>query len=167
MPLPTQLQPQLATLVDSPPGGDWRYEVKFDGYRILARIDGDDVRLFTRNGHDWSSKLPRQVAALRALGIDAAWLDGEVVVAGENGAADFRALQNAFDTEHDEHITYYLFDLPFLGGGTCASYRCRTGAAPCSTCWNTMNRTYSGTPPTLTSPSNPCSTAPASCNSKA
>lgn len=116
VPLPTQLQPQLATLVDSPPGGDWRYEVKFDGYRILARIDGDDVRLFTRNGHDWSSKLPRQVAALRALGIDAAWLDGEVVVAGENGAADFQALQNAFDTEHDEHITYYLFDLPFLGG---------------------------------------------------
>ncbi|GLO47081.1 DNA ligase D [Pseudomonas putida] len=116
VPLPAQLQPQLATLVDSPPGGDWRYEVKFDGYRILARIDGDDVRLFTRNGHDWSSKLPRQVAALRALGIDAAWLDGEVVVAGENGAADFQALQNAFDTEHDEHITYYLFDLPFLGG---------------------------------------------------
>ncbi|MBF8644513.1 MULTISPECIES: DNA ligase D [Pseudomonas] len=116
LPLPAQLQPQLATLVDSPPSGDWRYEVKFDGYRILARIDGDDVRLFTRNGHDWSGKMPRQVAALRALGIDSGWLDGEVVVAGEDGAADFQALQNAFDTEHDEHITYYLFDLPFLGG---------------------------------------------------
>lgn len=116
VPLPAQLQPQLATLVDSPPSGDWRYEVKFDGYRILARIDGDDVRLFTRNGHDWSSKMPRQVAALRALGIDSGWFDGEVVVADENGAADFQALQNAFDTEHDEHITYYLFDLPFLGG---------------------------------------------------
>lgn len=115
-PLPAQLQPQLATLVDSPPSGDWRYEVKFDGYRILARIDGNDVRLFTRNGHDWSSKMPRQVAALRALGIDSGWLDGEVVVAGENGVADFQALQNAFDTEHDERITYYLFDLPFLGG---------------------------------------------------
>ncbi|MGK0152511.1 DNA ligase D [Pseudomonas putida] len=116
LPLPAQLQPQLATLVDSPPSGDWRYEVKFDGYRILARIDGDDVRLFTRNGHDWSGKMPRQVAALRALGIDSGWLDGEMVVAGEDGAADFQALQNAFDTEHDEHITYYLFDLPFLGG---------------------------------------------------
>lgn len=114
--LPNQLQPQLATLVDTPPQGDWRYEVKFDGYRILARIDGDDVRLFTRNGHDWSSKMPRQVAALRALGIDSAWLDGEMVVADENGAADFQALQNAFDTEQDEHITYYVFDLPFLGG---------------------------------------------------
>ncbi len=115
-PLPQQLQPQLATLVDSPPNGDWRYEIKFDGYRILARIDGDDIRLFTRNGHDWSSKMPRQLAALRALGIDSAWLDGEMVVADEHGTADFQALQNAFDTEQDEHITYYLFDLPFLGG---------------------------------------------------
>ncbi|AXA24686.1 DNA ligase D [Pseudomonas putida] len=113
--LPDKLQPQLATLVDSPPSGDWRYEVKFDGYRILARIDGDDVRLFTRNGHDWSAKMPRQVEALKALGLDAAWLDGEMVVVDDNGVADFQALQNAFDTEHDERITYYLFDLPWLG----------------------------------------------------
>ncbi|WP_414155343.1 DNA ligase D [Pseudomonas sp. BNK-43-a] len=113
--LPDKLQPQLATLVDSPPSGDWRYEVKFDGYRIMARIDGDDVRLFTRNGHDWSAKMPRQVEALKALGLDAAWLDGEMVVVDDNGVADFQALQNAFDTEHDERITYYLFDLPWLG----------------------------------------------------
>lgn len=114
--LPDTLQPQLATLVDSPPSGDWRYEVKFDGYRILARIDGDDIRLFTRNGHDWSAKMPRQVEALKALGLDSAWLDGEMVVVDDNGVADFQALQNAFDTEHDERITYYLFDLPWLGG---------------------------------------------------
>ncbi|RII77006.1 DNA ligase D [Pseudomonas monteilii] len=114
--LPDTLQPQLATLVDSPPSGDWRYEVKFDGYRILARIDGDDIRLFTRNGHDWSAKMPRQVEALKALGLDSAWLDGEMVVVDNNGVADFQALQNAFDTEHDERITYYLFDLPWLGG---------------------------------------------------
>ncbi len=114
--LPERLEPQLATLVDAPPAGDWRYEVKFDGYRILARIEGADVRLFTRNGHDWSAKMPHQVAALRTLKLKSAWLDGEVVVAGENGVADFQALQNAFDTEHDERITYYLFDLPFLGG---------------------------------------------------
>ncbi len=115
-PLPDLLQPQLATLVDSPPSGDWRYEVKFDGYRILARIDGDDIRLFTRNGHDWSAKMPGHLAALRALGVDSAWLDGEMVVNDEHGVADFQALQNAFDTEHDEQITYYLFDLLFLGG---------------------------------------------------
>ncbi|WP_426807839.1 DNA ligase D [Pseudomonas sp. WOUb67] len=114
--LPDMLQPQLATLADSPPGGDWRYEVKFDGYRMLARIDGDDVRLFTRNGHDWSAKLPHQVEALKALGLDSAWLDGEMVVADDNGVADFQALQAAFDSEHDDDITYYLFDLPWLGG---------------------------------------------------
>lgn len=114
--LPDHLQPQLATLVDAPPAGDWRYEVKFDGYRILARIEGSQVRLFTRNGHDWSAKMPHQVQALRDLKLKSAWLDGEVVVAGENGLADFQALQNAFDTEHDERITYYVFDLPFLGG---------------------------------------------------
>lgn len=114
--LPDHLQPQLATLVDAPPVGDWRYEVKFDGYRILARIEGSDVRLFTRNGHDWSAKMPHQVQALRDLKLKSAWLDGEVVVAGENGLADFQALQNAFDTEHDERITYYVFDLPFLDG---------------------------------------------------
>ncbi|UPL08626.1 Putative DNA ligase-like protein [Pseudomonas sp. IsoF] len=114
--LPDTLQPQLATLVDSPPAGDWLYEVKFDGYRILARIDGDDIRLYTRNGHDWTAKLPHQQAALRNLGLDSAWLDGEMVVNDAHGVADFQALQNAFDSEDDQHILYYLFDLPFLGG---------------------------------------------------
>lgn len=115
-PLPETLKPQLATLVDSPPEGDWLYEIKFDGYRILARIDEGEVRLFTRNGHDWTSKMPRQVAALKKLKLRSAWLDGEMVVADEQGVADFQALQNAFDTEHDEQITYYLFDLLHLNG---------------------------------------------------
>lgn len=114
--MPAQLQPQLATLVDSPPAGAWHYEVKFDGYRILSRIDGDDVRLFTRNGHDWSAKMPHVVAALRDWGLASAWLDGEVVVNDANGVADFQALQNAFDSEDDERIIYYLFDLPYLDG---------------------------------------------------
>ncbi|MBJ9975901.1 DNA ligase D [Pseudomonas sp. S75] len=114
--LPPTLQPQLATLVDTPPAGQWCYEVKFDGYRILGRIQGKQVRLFTRNGHDWSAKMPRLVEALRALKLDSAWLDGEVVVNGEHDIADFQALQNAFESEDDRAIVYYLFDLPFLGG---------------------------------------------------
>ncbi|MFJ4373318.1 DNA ligase D [Pseudomonas japonica] len=114
--LPPSLDPQLATLVDSPPPGDWGYEIKFDGYRILARIDQGEVRLFTRNGHDWTAKLAHQVAALKQLELESAWLDGEMVVADENGVADFQALQNAFDNEHDEKIIYYLFDLPWLNG---------------------------------------------------
>lgn len=114
--LPKQLKPQLATLVDTPPAGDWCYEIKFDGYRVLARIDHGEVRLFTRNGHDWTAKMPRQVAALKKLKLDSAWLDGEMVVADDNGVADFQALQNAFDSESDEQITYYLFDLLHLDG---------------------------------------------------
>ncbi|WP_312935370.1 DNA ligase D [Pseudomonas sp.] len=114
--LPDQLSPQLATLVDAPPAGDWHYEVKFDGYRLLARIDGKDIRLFTRNGHDWSARMPRQIKALRQLKLKSAWLDGEVVVAGDDGVADFQALQNAFDEDDDSRLTYYLFDAPWLNG---------------------------------------------------
>lgn len=115
--LPRTLEPQLATLVDGPPThGEWDYEVKFDGYRILARIDGNTVRLFSRNGRDWTAKLPRQARTLRALGLREAWLDGEVVVMGERGVPDFQALQNAFETAHAEHIAYYLFDIPFCNG---------------------------------------------------
>lgn len=114
--LPDSLKPELATLVETPPEGDWRYEVKFDGYRILARIDSDAVRLFTRNGHDWTAKLPKQAKALAKLGVQSAWLDGEMVVANEHGVADFQALQNAFDQARDEQILYYLFDLPYLNG---------------------------------------------------
>ncbi|WP_166217015.1 DNA ligase D [Pseudomonas atagonensis] len=114
--IPAQLKPQLATLVDSAPEGDWSYEIKFDGYRIMARIDHDQVQLFTRNGHDWTHKLPKQAEALAALGLESAWLDGEMVVANEHGVPDFQALQNAFDSGRSAHILYYLFDLPYLNG---------------------------------------------------
>lgn len=114
--LPATLKPQLATLVESAPEGDWHYEVKFDGYRILARIEDGEVRLFTRNGHDWTAKLPGPAKALARLDLQSAWLDGEMVVANEQGVADFQALQNAFDEARDEPIIYYLFDLPFLDG---------------------------------------------------
>ncbi|NHX03030.1 DNA ligase D [Pseudomonas koreensis] len=114
--LPTQLKPELATLVDSAPEGQWSYEIKFDGYRIMARIDHDQVQLFTRNGHDWTHKLPQQAQALAALGLESAWLDGEMVVANEHGVPDFQALQNAFEAGRSASIMYYLFDMPYLNG---------------------------------------------------
>jgi bifunctional non-homologous end joining protein LigD len=114
--LPTQLKPELATLVDSAPEGQWSYEIKFDGYRIMARIDHDQVQLFTRNGHDWTHKLPQQAKAVAALGLESAWLDGEMVVANEQGVPDFQALQNAFEAGRSGNILYYLFDLPYLNG---------------------------------------------------
>ncbi len=114
--LPDSIKPQLATLVESVPDGDWRYEVKFDGYRIMARIDSGKVQLFTRNGHDWTAKMPQQAEALAALGLESAWLDGEVVVPNEDGTPDFQALQNAFEVGRSGTIIYYLFDLPYLNG---------------------------------------------------
>ena len=115
-PLPDTLKPALATLVDRPPAGNWHYEIKFDGYRILARKQGRDVRLYTRNGHDWTERLPQQAKALAALDCGDSWLDGEVVVLGDNGLPDFQALQNAFERNAPKEILFYLFDAPFLNG---------------------------------------------------
>ncbi|MEX3958656.1 DNA ligase D [Trinickia sp. EG282A] len=120
-PLPSELKPQLATLVDSPPhGDDWTYEIKFDGYRTLARIDRRDkkkpVRIFTRNGLDWTAKFGKQSEALAAIGVDTAWIDGEATVLDERGVPNFQALQNAFDARQPQQISFFLFDLPYLNG---------------------------------------------------
>ncbi len=115
--LPATLAPQLATLVQGIPGGDgWSYEIKFDGYRLLVRIDHGQVRCFTRNGHDWSDKLPHLVQACQSLSVQEAWLDGEIVVPGSTGTPDFQALQNAFDSRSTGKIEYFVFDLPYCDG---------------------------------------------------
>lgn len=115
--LPKTLKPQLATLVDGVPSspGDWLYEVKYDGYRLVARVEAGEARLYTRNGHDWTSRLPHLAKALARLRADA-WLDGEIVVLTDNGAPSFQALQNAFDGERTGGIDFFVFDLPFVAG---------------------------------------------------
>ncbi len=114
--LPETFSPQLATLAERPPEGDWVYEIKFDGYRVMARIQNGRVRLFTRNGHDWTAKMPEQARALEALKLGDSWLDGEMVVLDDRGLPDFQALQNAFDVGRSSEIIYYLFDAPYLNG---------------------------------------------------
>ena len=116
--LPAALSPQLATLVDAPPpdAQDWMFEVKFDGYRILARCDGERVSLITRNGNDWTAKLPKLRQALEKLGLPPGWYDGEIVVNDPSGHPDFGALQRAFDADTTSEIVYYLFDVPFFDG---------------------------------------------------
>lgn len=117
-PLPAELKPQLATLVQGPPPdlADWLFELKFDGYRLLARIDHGKVRLFTRNGNDWAHKMPDLVTALKALPIDSGWIDGEIVVMDRQGMPDFQALQNAFENGTAAGLVFYAFDLPFVNG---------------------------------------------------
>jgi bifunctional non-homologous end joining protein LigD len=115
--LPPRLGPQLATLSrELPAEGDWLYELKLDGYRILARVSDERVRLFTRRGHDWTARMAPLARAVQGLGLRSAWLDGEIVVVGKGGAPDFNALQNAFDSTRTESIRYYLFDLPCFDG---------------------------------------------------
>jgi bifunctional non-homologous end joining protein LigD len=115
---PDKLIPVLATLVDGPPPdpAEWVFEIKFDGYRMLTRIDGRDVRLITRNGNDWTSKLPELTKALSNLKLKSGWLDGEIVMPGKDGKTSFQALQNAFDSSRTAEMVYYLFDLPYYDG---------------------------------------------------
>ena len=116
--LPTSLAPQLATLAATAPEDDerWVYELKFDGYRLLARVDGDKIVLLTRNGHDWTDRLPQLAVALNGMQLGSAWLDGEIVVLNSAGIPDFQALQNAFDGGTTHEVVYYLFDLPYHAG---------------------------------------------------
>ncbi len=116
--LPAALKPQLATLaVALPlPINDWLFEIKFDGYRLLARIKGQDIRLFTRNGNDWTYKLAPLHHAVQQLKLPDGWYDGEIVVQGVSGVPDFAALQRAFDADKTDAIVFYLFDLPYCDG---------------------------------------------------
>ena len=116
-PLPPKLSPQLATLASAAPSTiPWVVENKFDGYRLLARVEGKKVQLFTRNGHAWTSKLKNVANAVAALQLGSAWVDGEIVVMNANGVPDFNALQNSIDNAKTADVVYFVFDLPFHGG---------------------------------------------------
>ena len=114
---PADMRPMLATLVDAAPASDgWHAEIKLDGYRVLIRIAGDDIRIFTRSGQDWTHRFQPAVDALRKQGLPNAWLDGEAVVTNEHGLPDFQALQRAFDEDTQDAILIYVFDLPWCNG---------------------------------------------------
>jgi ATP-dependent DNA ligase len=77
--LPDWITPQLTRLVDAAPDGPgWLHEIKFDGYRMQARLDCGAVRLLTRTGLDWTHKYPAIAAAVATIGATQAYLDGEL-----------------------------------------------------------------------------------------
>ncbi len=115
--LPATLSPQLATLVDACPSGDrWLHEVKYDGYRMVCRVDRGEVGIYSRNGKDWTAVLGAVAAAVKRLRIRSAWLDGEVVVMTPDGRTNFQRLQNALADPSVGALTYFIFDVPFLDG---------------------------------------------------
>ena len=85
--------------------------LKFDGYRMLARVGAGEVKLIARNGHDWTSRMQRLQEALEATPVDAVWLDAQAVVLDASGKPDFNALQSAFDRCSTTEIILFVFDL--------------------------------------------------------
>ena len=115
--LSASLSPMLATLVDAIPTSDeWLHEIKFDGYRMLFRIDKGKVTVFSRNGKEWTAALNRIAEAVGKLGLESAWLDGEVTIVDERGRTSFQALQNALSDPKGERLVYFVFDLLYLDG---------------------------------------------------
>ncbi|MDR6100657.1 bifunctional non-homologous end joining protein LigD [Agrobacterium larrymoorei] len=116
--MPTFIKPALATLKNNAPEGSrWLHEIKFDGYRLQARIQKGKVVLLTRSGLDWTEKFGEAInQSLAALPVEAAILDGELVVEKENGVSDFSALQADLSEGRQDRFRYYVFDLLYLDG---------------------------------------------------
>ncbi len=98
-----------------PAGPNWLHEVKYDGYRIIARKEGDEITLYSRSGLDWTVRFPAIAKALLTLPAESALLDGEVAFVLPSGITDFKSLQEHIDTPHPS-IRYFVFDLLSLDG---------------------------------------------------
>ena len=109
---------QLAKLANTVPEGDeWLYEMKYDGYRILAFVEGNSVRLITRNGNDITKRFFKIASSLIDLAKGRAMvLDGEIVVTDDSGKTDFQALQNYLKAQKPQTLTYIIFDLLAIDG---------------------------------------------------
>lgn len=115
-PMPPVPAAQLASLVsDAPAGDEWLHELKFDGYRLLARVEGGRARLWTRNGNDWTERFRSVAEAVEAAVRGTAVLDGEVVIQKPDGTTSFQLLQN-LGTGTGGDLLYYAFDLLHLDG---------------------------------------------------
>ncbi len=113
--MPDFVEPQLTRSVERPPAGDgWVHEIKFDGYRLQARVEGGAARLRTRKGLDWTHRFPEIAADAAALGD--VILDGEAVAVDEHGAPDFAGLQLALSEQKTAALVFYAFDILFSGG---------------------------------------------------
>jgi len=109
-------EPQLARLGEAPPEGEqWLHEIKWDGYRIVCVVVAGKARLFSRNAIEWTKKVPEITAAIEALGLKSAALDGELI-AGQGSKEDFNLLQGTLSGEKQGALTLVLFDLLHLDG---------------------------------------------------
>src|SRR5579883_1180787 len=115
--LPTFVEPTLASPCDKPPSGPkWIHEIKHDGYRIQARIDGRTVRLLTRKSLDWTERFESIARALRDLGLGSALIDGEIIVEDGGGLSNLNDLQADLKSGRQDRFRYFAFDLLYCDG---------------------------------------------------
>ena len=115
--LPDFVAPSLALRLDDAPSGEaWLHEVKFDGYRLEARIENGKVTLLTRNRLEWTNRFAAVAKALATLGVETALLDGEVVVEDADGGTTFSDLVADLKAGRSDRMVYYAFDLLHLNG---------------------------------------------------
>jgi len=112
------ISPQLLTAArEAPEGEGWLHEVKFDGFRLAAQVEGGRVRLYTRGGHDWTKQLRPIEAAVAESGLRSGYLDGELVAVAADGLPDFDALHRAMrGGRNAPRLLYHVFDLLRAGG---------------------------------------------------
>ena len=116
-PMPDNLKPQLATSVaTAPEGPEWLHEIKYDGYRLFARIEHGKVRLITRNGLDWTAKFPELARAFERLPLDTGLIDGELVCLASDGTTNFSGLQDAISSGKTGALNFFAFDLLYRDG---------------------------------------------------
>jgi bifunctional non-homologous end joining protein LigD len=116
--MPGFVEPSLATLATKPPAGrGCVHEIKYDGYRLQARLEVGRVKLLTRTGLDWSKKFGKEIiAAIQAIPVGRALIDGELVVEAASGVSDFSALQADLSEGRTDRMVFYAFDLLYLDG---------------------------------------------------
>jgi len=115
--MPERVAAQLATLIEAPPEGDeWLHEIKYDGYRLLARIENSAARLITRKGLDWTAKFPALARELARLPVETAMIDGEVVALKPDGTTSFGDLQDRIATGNTGDLVFFAFDLLYRDG---------------------------------------------------
>ena len=141
--LPKWVKPQLCKLVDKAlQGQEWLHEIKYDGYRMHARLDRGRAQLLSRTGLDWTHKYPVIAAAVSAVPARQAYLDGELCGVRPDGKTSFSMIQTASDAGIADALVFFLFDLLYLDGDAIS-------AAPLRERKERLRQLLSGTGPPL------------------
>jgi bifunctional non-homologous end joining protein LigD len=115
--LPVKVEPQRPTRAKKvPTGPNWAHELKYDGHRILARLEEGNVTLLGADGEEWTERVPSLVGLISRLPFSTALFDGEIAVPRPDGTTDLELLEDALDEGAGKDITFFAFDLLHLNG---------------------------------------------------